>query len=49
MRDVKIEITRFEAFQKKINLDLFYGLLHMILNLTEKKDMEHPIKLSIFR
>lgn len=40
MRDVKIEITRFEAFQKKINLDLFYGLLHMILNLTEKKDIK---------
>ena len=39
MRDVKLEMTRFEAFQKKINLDLFYGLLHMILNLTEKKDI----------
>lgn len=38
MRDVKCDMTRYEAYQKNINLKLFHGLFHMIMNLTEKKD-----------
>lgn len=37
MRDKKYGVAGYEAYQKNIDLELFHGLFHMIMNLTEKK------------